>query len=135
MKTAQPTSLPPGVSGSGGMSRSTSASMAWASSAVKNRHGPVPAAPGGSAEPGLHGSEPLTISAFATSEPANKAAAVEVRSSRRFGWDTGNLHVLNPGKRPSPKIMLKKGDPSLQTEPGRVCGPGGCDANSSGQSS
>src|SRR5262245_5033249 len=113
MKTAQPTSLPPGVSGSGGLRRTTSASTALASSSVRSRHGPVPAAMGGSAEPGLPGSEPLTISAFATSELTNKAAAVEVRSSRRFGWDTGNLHVLHPGKRPSRKIVLKKGDPSL----------------------
>jgi hypothetical protein len=47
------------------------------------------------------------------------AAAVEVRSSRRFGWDTGNLHVLHPGKQPSRKIVLKKAIRPFQAQPGR----------------
>ena len=83
MKTAQPASLPPGVCGSGGISRSTSASTAAPSSEVKYTHGPGCTAVGGVPAFVAHGKLPLTISARAEVAENTKAMAVVTSNSRR----------------------------------------------------
>jgi leucyl/phenylalanyl-tRNA--protein transferase len=75
--------LPPGPRSSGGISRSAAASIADASSAVKNIHGPGRTTVGGVAVPGAHGIAPLMDNARAALVLDTMSAAVEVRSSRR----------------------------------------------------
>src|SRR5215813_6137649 len=84
MKTAQPASLPPGVCGSGGINRSTSASTAAPSSAVKYVHGPGFTAVGGAPAFGSHG-KPLWTTPAKTElvEENNNVVAVVSISSRR----------------------------------------------------
>src|SRR5258708_1892171 len=83
MKTAQPASLPPGVCGSGGISRSTSASIAAPSSGVKYTHGPGRTAVGGVPAFVAHGKLPLTTSARAEVAENSKVMAVVMSNSRR----------------------------------------------------
>jgi hypothetical protein len=85
MKTAHPQSLPPGVSGSGGISRSTKASTAAPSSGEKNTHGPGFAAWGGSPANGRHG---IPVPPAKDRAPAARAIsniAVDASSARRLG--------------------------------------------------
>src|SRR5438132_5718648 len=84
MKTAQPASLPPGVCGSGGISRSTSASTAAPSSGVKYTHGPGRTGVGGAPAFGAQGRLPLTIKARAEVVEKNNHPAVVASSSRRL---------------------------------------------------
>src|SRR5437899_13001738 len=83
MKTAQPASLPPGVCGSGGISRSTSASIAAPSSGVKYTHGPGCTAVGGVPAFVAHGKLPLTTSARAEGAENTKVMAVAMSNARR----------------------------------------------------
>src|ERR1700736_4135091 len=83
MKTAQPASLPPGVCGSGGISRSTSASIAAPSSGVKYTHGPGCTAVGGVPAFVAHGKLPLTTSARTEVAENTKVMAVVMSNSRR----------------------------------------------------
>src|SRR6266404_6665963 len=84
MKTAQPPSLPPGVCGSGGISRSTSASTAAPSSAVKYTHAPGRTDVGGAPAFGAQGKLPLTIRARAEVVEKHNHTAVVAISSRRL---------------------------------------------------
>src|SRR5439155_13019472 len=84
MKIAQPASLPPGVCGSGGISRSTSASTAAPSSGVKYTHDPGCTGVGGAPAFGAHGKLPLTIRARAEVVENNNHTAVVASSSRRL---------------------------------------------------
>src|SRR5450631_4357421 len=88
MKTAQPASLPPGPRSSGGIRRSTAASISEASSDVKNIHGPGRTSAGGVAVPGSHGMPPLRVRARPALVPATSKAAVETRSERRVSLVT-----------------------------------------------
>src|SRR5664279_1841830 len=87
MKTAHPASLPPGPRSSGGIRRSTAASISAASSAVKNIHGPGRTSVGGLAAPGSHGRAPFSVRARATVEPATSSAAVDASIARRVKFD------------------------------------------------
>src|SRR6202030_2195630 len=83
IKTAQPASLPPGVAGSGGIMRSTMASIALASSAVKNCQGPGRSAWGADDGNGAHGMwSRMTEARVSDVVPANQIAA-ETRNLRR----------------------------------------------------
>src|SRR6201984_459086 len=82
MKTAQPASLPPGVCGSGGINRSTSASTAAPSSAVKYIHGPGVTAVGGAPASGAHGKLYWTTPAKTEWVENNNVVAVVSISSR-----------------------------------------------------
>src|ERR1700730_15494139 len=84
MKTAQPASLPPGVCGSGGISRATSASTAAPSSGVKYTHAPGRTGVGGAPAFGAQGKLPLTIRARAEVVEKNNHTAVVASSSRRL---------------------------------------------------
>src|SRR5438270_5043854 len=84
MKTAQPASLPPGVSGSGGMTRSTIASIAVASSAVKNCQGPGRSKSGADVGNGVQGVRSRIMDARVNDVvPANQIAAA-TRNLRRW---------------------------------------------------
>src|SRR6516225_2807415 len=93
---AQPASLPPGVSGSGGIRRSTKASTVLPSCGVKQRQPSGVTAAGGSADPGFHGRPPLTIAARVVPEFSKSAIALEPRSRRRFIWYTGYVLAFRP---------------------------------------
>src|SRR6267142_2472637 len=84
MKTPQPASLPPGVCGSGGISRSTSASMAALSSGVKYTHAPGRTGVGGAPAFGAHGKLPFTVRARAEVVEKHNHTAVVASSSRRL---------------------------------------------------
>src|SRR5215831_8558702 len=84
MKTAHPASLPPGVCGSGGISRSTSASMVTPSSAVKYAQGPGCTGVGGLPAFGAQGKLPFTSNAEAEVVENISVIAVVNSSSRRF---------------------------------------------------
>src|ERR1700722_3579812 len=83
MNTAHPASLPPGPRLSGGISRSTAASIVAASSAVKNIQGPGRTTPGGVAVPASHGRPPARVRAWARVVQAKTNAAAEVSNKRR----------------------------------------------------
>src|SRR5258706_6734380 len=83
MKTAQPASLPPGVSGSGGINRSTMASTAAPSSGVKNSHGPGRTNGGGTPASGFHGKPPAMVRARPEAVDKRSDSAVAASSSRR----------------------------------------------------
>src|SRR5580693_8244511 len=85
MKTAHPASLPPGPRLSGGISRSTAASITAASSAVKNIHGPGRTTTGGVAVPASHGRPPASVRARAKVVPTKKNAAAEPSNKRLDG--------------------------------------------------
>src|SRR5262249_16884593 len=89
MNTAQPASLPPGVCGSGGISRSTSASMAAPSSGVKYTQDPGCTAVGGEPAFGAQGKLSFTTPAKTEFVANNNVIAVVSSSSRRCmaGWD------------------------------------------------
>ena len=91
MKTAHPQSLPPGVSGSGGISRSTKASTAAPSSGVKNTHGPSLAAWGGSPANGRQGNPPPAANVRAPAARATSSIAVEGSNARRLGSPADGL--------------------------------------------
>src|SRR5882672_11309946 len=74
MKTAQPTSLPPGPRSSGGISRST---------AAKNCHGPGRTGIGGVAVPGRHGMPPVIVRASPDVVLVRRTAAADASSERR----------------------------------------------------
>jgi hypothetical protein len=59
MKAAQPASLPPGVSGSGGINRSTSASTVAPSAGLKKIQDPLTNGAGGEPASGRQGSHVL----------------------------------------------------------------------------
>src|SRR5262245_30455327 len=84
MKTAHPASLPPGVCGSGGISRSTSASMAAPSSGVKYTQGPGCTGAGGLPAFGDQGKLPFTSNAAAEVVENMSVMAVVKSSSRRL---------------------------------------------------
>src|SRR5262249_25238874 len=84
MKTAHPASLPPGVCGSGGISRSTSASMAPPSSAVKYAQGPGCTGVGGAPAFADQGKLPFTSNAEAEVVENMSEIAVVKSSSRRL---------------------------------------------------
>src|SRR6516164_4098608 len=98
MKTAQPASLPPGVCGSGGINRSTSASTAAPSSAVKYVHGPGFTAVGGAPAFGSHGMRLWTTPAKTEFVENNKVVAVvSINSRRRMpDWRRDGLGVPLP---------------------------------------
>src|ERR1700684_4227081 len=82
MKTAQPQSFPPGVSGSGGINRSTKASTAALSSGAKNTHGPGLTAWGGSPPTGRHGNPAPPGKISARAAEAARSMAVEASNAR-----------------------------------------------------
>src|ERR1700750_1710028 len=83
MKTAHPASLPPGVCGSDGMIRSTIASIALASSTVKNFQGPGRSMCGADEGYGAQGTWPwITEARVNDVVPANQNVA-EIRKRRR----------------------------------------------------
>src|SRR5262249_18402332 len=84
MKTAQPASLPPGVCGSGGIRRSTSASTAAPSSGVKYTQGPGGTGVGGLPAFGDQGKLPCTTNADAVVVENMSVIAVLNSSSRRL---------------------------------------------------
>src|SRR5215831_6048293 len=84
MKTAHPASLPPGVCGSGGISRSTSASMVTPSSAVKYAQGPGCTGVGGLPAFADQGKLPFTSNAEAEVVENMSEIAVVNSSSRRL---------------------------------------------------
>src|SRR5260370_27843067 len=98
MKTAQPASLPPGVCGSGGISRSTRGSIVAASSGVKYTHGPGCTAVGGVPAFVAHGKLPLTTSARAEVAENTKVMAVVMSNSRRRtpGSERDEPGILSP---------------------------------------
>src|SRR5215468_10981115 len=98
MKTAHPASLPPGVCGSGGINRSTSASTAAASSAVKYVHVPGFTAVGGAPAFGSHGMPPWTRPAKTEFvENNNVVAVVSISSRRRMpDWHRGGRGIPLP---------------------------------------
>src|SRR6516164_6086994 len=83
MNAAHPASLPPVLSSSGGIKRSTAASTREASSAEKNVHGPGRAGIGGDAAPGSHGSPPVMMRAYVAAVLAITSAAVDASRDRR----------------------------------------------------
>ena len=87
MNTAHPASLPPGPRLSGGIRRSTTASITAASSAVKNIQGPGSTTTGGVAVPASQGSPPATARACAKVVPTKKNAAAELSNKRRDGCE------------------------------------------------
>ena len=89
MNTAQPQSFPPGVSGSGGISRSTKASTVSPSCGVKKCQPPGVAGDGGLADPGCHGRAPLITVARAAGDTMHNASAVDPKSCRRLTRCTG----------------------------------------------
>src|SRR5260370_1253190 len=84
MKTAHPQSLPPGVSGSGGISRSTKASTAAPSSGVKNTHGPGLTAWGGSPANGRQGIPVPPAKVRASATRVISSNALEASNARRL---------------------------------------------------
>src|SRR5258708_38197257 len=84
MNTAQPASLAPGVSGSGGTSRSPSASTADPSSGEKNSHGPGRTGAGGAPASGAQGMPPAITRAPAGLDDSRRASPVLVKRSRRL---------------------------------------------------
>src|SRR3954454_419605 len=97
MKTAHPASLPPALRASGGMSRSTAASIVAASSALKNSHGPGRHGAGGFARLGLHGMGPLAMRACADTELATMQAAEASNRRRERRCDV--MYVLAVARR------------------------------------
>src|SRR5271163_5008124 len=91
MKTAHPQSLPPGVSGSGGIRRSTNASTVAPSSGVKNTHGPGVAAWGGSPANGRHGIPVPPAKVRALAARVTNSNAVEASNARRLGTPADGL--------------------------------------------
>src|SRR5580698_10265393 len=84
MKTAHPASFPPGVSGSGGMIRSTIASIALASSAVKNCQEPGRTESGGDEGKGDHGMRSRMIEARVSDVVPTNQSVADSRNLRRF---------------------------------------------------
>ena len=84
MKTAHPASFPPGVCGSGGISRSTSASMAVPSYGVKYTQGPGCTGVGGLPAFGDQGKLPFKSNAAAEVVENMSVIAVVNSSSRRL---------------------------------------------------
>src|SRR5271170_1278442 len=93
MKTAHPASLPPGVSGSGGMRRSTSASTAAPSLASKKIHAPGLTGWGGEPASGRQGSNSARPPA---APPISRNAALPSNSRRR------SLNARPPAKAGQP---------------------------------
>src|SRR5438105_15808698 len=85
MKTAHPQSLPPAVSASGGINRSTKASTAAPSSGVKNTHGPGSTACGGSPANGRHGIPVPPAKVHAPAVCVTSSNAVEASNALRLG--------------------------------------------------
>jgi hypothetical protein len=83
MKTAHPASFPPGVSGSGGMMRSTMASTARPSGPVKKTHGPGLTGTGGLPAFGAQGRRSAMTAASADKPPSNQNA-VPANKCRRL---------------------------------------------------
>src|ERR1700742_1587667 len=83
MKTAHPASLPPGVSGSGGMIRSTIASIALASSEVKNCQGPGRTNSGGDKGNGDHGMRSRMMDARVSDVVPTNQSVADTRNLRR----------------------------------------------------
>src|ERR1700757_4914034 len=98
MKTAHPQSLPPGISGSGGISRSTKASMAAPSSGVKNTHGPGLTASGGSPANGRHGIPLPPANVRAPAARATSSNAVEASNARRSSTLAEGLAFRSTGQ-------------------------------------
>src|SRR5580704_6352848 len=98
MKTAQPASLPPGVCGSGGINRSTSASTAAPSSAVKYVQGPGLTSVGGAPAFCSQGKLPWTTPAKTEFvENNNVVAVVSISSRRRMpDWNRGGWGIPLP---------------------------------------
>src|SRR5580692_5615031 len=98
MKTAQPQSLPPGVSRSGGINRSTNASTVAPSSGVKNTHGPGLATCGGSPANGRQGIPAPPGRVRASAARATSSNAVEASNVRRLvrGGDGLALRLTGP---------------------------------------
>src|SRR3954470_11264369 len=104
MKTAHPASLPPAPWLSGGIRRSTTASIVAASSAVKKSQGPGRHGCGGLASPGTHGMAPLTTRACTRDGPATTQAIADPSSLRRVsdveligivgGWMLARRHLM-----------------------------------------
>ena len=97
IKTAHPQSLPPGVSGSGGINRSTKASTAAPSSGVKNTHGPGLTACGGSPANGRHGNPLPPANVRALAPRATSSIAVEASNARRLGSQADGLVSASAG--------------------------------------
>src|SRR5260370_37204278 len=91
MKTAHPQSLPRGVSGSGGISRSTKASTAAPSSGVKNTHGPGLTAWGGSPANGRQGIPVPPAKVRASAARVISSNALEASNARRLSTPAEGL--------------------------------------------
>src|ERR1700720_2324967 len=98
MNTAQPAFLPPGVWGSGGISRSASDSTAAPSSGVKYNHAPGPTGVGGAPAFGAQGKLSFTISARAEAVEKNSATAVVASSSRRLKPEADDRSLEAPNQ-------------------------------------
>ena len=85
--SAHPASFPPGPRLSGGIRRSTAASITAASSAVKNIQGPGRTITGGVAVPASHGRLPLRVRARAKVVPTRTNAAADANNERRDGCE------------------------------------------------
>ncbi len=114
MKTAQPASLPPSVSGSGGIRRSTSASTAAPSAGSKKIHGPLTNGAGGDPASGRQGSHcarapPPRRSAGTPRFRAIRAgeASSPVLPRKHFTLGQSRLpgnYVFNSHRRPEPRM-------------------------------
>src|SRR5262249_13280577 len=136
MNTAQPASLPPGVCGSGGISRSTSASMAAPSSAVKYTQGPGRTALGGLPAFGAQGKLSFTTPAKTGVAVSNVIAVVNSRSRRRmpeWNCDGRDLSLKAPSAALSSILSVIIGLPHIRNaydvlrhdaqRPRRACPP------------
>jgi hypothetical protein len=83
--------LPPGVSGSGGINRSTKTSTAAPSSGVKNTHGPGLTAWGGSPANGRQGIPVPPAQVRAPAARAISSNAVEASNARQLGTPADDL--------------------------------------------
>src|SRR5271169_4861413 len=100
MNTAHPASLPPGPRSSGGIRRSTAASISAASSAVKNIQGPGRTGKGGEAAPASQGIPPEMVRERAP-VPATSRAAVEASNERREMLEGERLAIVLVSRTPA----------------------------------